>query len=87
MLEKVGEVYAGLYILLVSKLIHRISKKKSVDKVYKVKGLLVDRMTGLIHFSLTYNSFNSTSSSVKQNRLRHFEKQTFKNEKNSFCPG
>ena len=57
--EKVGEVYAGLYILLVSKLIRRISKKKSVDKVYKVNGLLVDRMTGLIHCSLTYNSFNS----------------------------
>ena len=57
--EKVGEVYAGLYILLVSKIIRRISRKKSIDKVYKVDGLLIDKMTGLIYCSLTYNGFNS----------------------------
>ena len=57
--EKVGEVFAGLYILLMSKIIRRISRKKSVDKVFKVDGLLIDKLTGLIHCSLICNSFNS----------------------------
>ena len=44
--EKVGEVFAGLYILLVSKILRTRTKQKEVLREFKVQGLLVDKVCG-----------------------------------------
>ena len=46
--EKVGEVFGGLHILLVSKILKRIQKGKAIDSKYEVKGLLIDKLCGSI---------------------------------------
>ena len=43
--EKVGEVFGGLHILLVSKI---LQKGKAIDSKYEVKGLLIDKLCGSI---------------------------------------
>lgn len=51
--EKVGKVFAGLYILLVSKILRTVQKGKNVCKEYKVEGLLLDKLNGGIHCILS----------------------------------
>ena len=47
--EKLGELIACSYILLVCKLIRRISNEKPVNEPAVVKGLLIDKIVGAIH--------------------------------------
>ncbi len=44
--EKIGEVFGGLYVLLVSKILRKIRKGKAVHRNFVVKGLLVDKARG-----------------------------------------
>ena len=52
-----GEVYAGLYILLVSKIIRRLINKKAT-KAQKVNGFLLDKNSGVIRCSIQFENFN-----------------------------
>ena len=54
--QKVGEVYAGLRILLASKIID--CKEGDVIKAQKVNGFLLDKHCGLIHCSVRFEDFN-----------------------------
>lgn len=47
--EKLGEVYAGLYILLVSKILKQLQKNKTIYCKYKIRGMLIDKVCGAIH--------------------------------------
>ena len=51
--EKLGEVFSGLYILLVSKILRNIDKRKDVHREFKVEGLLVSKEYGGIHCILS----------------------------------
>ena len=53
--EKLGELLAGLYILLVSKVLRRIVKEENIDKQYEVKGLLIDKVCGAVRCNLCMN--------------------------------
>ena len=53
--EILGELLAGLYILLVSKVLRRIVKEENIDKRYEVKGLLIDKVCGVVRCSLCMN--------------------------------
>ena len=55
--QKMGEVYAGLYILLVSKIIRRLINKKAT-KAQKVNGFLLDKNSGVIRCSIQFENFN-----------------------------
>lgn len=44
--DKIGEVFGGLYILLVSKILRKIGKGKAVHREFKMKGLLVGKAYG-----------------------------------------
>ena len=46
--EKVGELFAGLHILLVSRVLSRLSKAENINKEYVVHGLLIDKMVGVM---------------------------------------
>ncbi len=47
--EKIGEVFGGLYVLLVSKILRKIRKGKAVHRKFEVKGLLVGKAHGGDH--------------------------------------
>ena len=51
--EKVGEVFAGLYILLVSKILRTLAKQKNVLRDFEVQGILIDKVCGGIHCRLS----------------------------------
>ena len=51
--EKLGEVFSGLYILLVSKILRKIGKRRDVLREFKVKGLLLSKVYGGIHCILS----------------------------------
>jgi hypothetical protein len=51
--EKVGEVFAGLYILLVSKILRNLAKQKAVLSEFTVQGILVDKVCGGLHCILS----------------------------------
>ena len=51
--EKVGELFAGLHIILVSKFLKKLLKSKSItDKKREVKGILIDKICGVIQCTL-----------------------------------
>ena len=47
--EKIGEVFAGLHIVLVSRILKRIAKNKAINVEHKVQGILIDKMCRAIH--------------------------------------
>ena len=51
--EKVGEVFAGLYILLVGKIMRNLAKGKNVCRCFAVQGLLVDKVCGAVQCRLS----------------------------------
>ena len=50
--EKLGEVCAGLYFLLVSKALRDIKQDVIDDKEYFTKGMLLDKIIGVVHCKL-----------------------------------
>lgn len=50
--EKVGELFAALYVLLVSKVLRTVKKRKELKKHYNVKGLFIDKMCGIVRCNL-----------------------------------
>ena len=65
--EKLGEVFAGLYILLVSKILRNIGKQKDVFKEFKVQGVLVSKECGGIHCILSVQLKKNVSSGLHFN--------------------
>ena len=51
--EKVGEVFAGLYILLVSAILKNMDTKRDVHGHFQVQGLLLDKLCGAVHCILS----------------------------------
>ena len=51
--EKIGEVFAGLHILLISRILKTLAKKKPIDVEHKVQGILIDKICGVIHCFLS----------------------------------
>ena len=51
--EKVGEVFAGLYILLVSNILRNLAKQNAVLREFTVQGILVDKVCGELHCILS----------------------------------
>ena len=51
--EKTGEIFAALYILLVSKILRKIIKGKNIERKSEVKGLLVDKILSGVECSLS----------------------------------
>ena len=60
--EKVGEVFAGLHILLVSKILRNVYKKRDLHRVFKVQGILIDKVNGGVHCILSVQLKEGTSS-------------------------
>ena len=50
--EKVGELFTALHILLVCKILRKVAQGKEIHRKLEVKGLLVDKMYGMMHCSL-----------------------------------
>ena len=59
--EKVGELFASLHILLVSKILRKVHCGKEIHRKFEVKGLLVDKMCGVIYCSLYVEMRNGES--------------------------
>ena len=59
--QKLGEVIAGLYILLVAKIVRRINKKKNFHKLFKVRGVLIDKACMAVGCTLTVDLTHSIS--------------------------
>ena len=62
--EKVGELIAALHILLVAKILRKVLKKKSTNRIFEVKGVLLDKAAAGIVCCL---SVNFTPSGGKMN--------------------
>ena len=62
--EKMGELIAALYILLVAKILRKVLKKKSTNRIFEVKGVLLDKAAAGIVCCL---SVNFTPSGGKMN--------------------
>ena len=52
-LHQRSELIAYLHILLVSKMLRKISKGESIQRNFKVKGLLLDKVCSTMHCSLS----------------------------------
>jgi hypothetical protein len=50
--EKIGELFAALHILLVCKILRKVTQGMKIHRRFEVKGLLVDKMHGIMHCSL-----------------------------------
>ena len=46
--EKTGQLIASLHTVLVAKVLRQLKKRKCIDRVFKVKGLLIDKVLGVI---------------------------------------
>ncbi len=53
--EKIGEVFAGLHILLSSKILRAIKRSKTITRKFNVRGVLVDKLLGVWKCSLELN--------------------------------
>ena len=53
--EKMGELIAGLYILLVAKILRKVLKKKSTNRRFEVKGVLLDKASAVMVCCLSVN--------------------------------
>ena len=60
--EKVGEVFGGLHMLLICRILKTLRKDKRIRGRYEVKGSLLDKMCGVIHCSLGVELTAGTSS-------------------------
>ena len=56
---KLGEVVAGLHILLIAKMLWKIKKKKEFCRKFKVKGLLLDKGAVSVECSLSVDLSSS----------------------------
>jgi hypothetical protein len=56
---KLGEVVAGLHILLIAKILRKIKKKKKFCRKFQVKGLLLDRAAVTVECSLSVDLSSS----------------------------
>ncbi len=68
--DKIGEVFGGLYILLVSKILRKIRKEKAVHRKFEVKGLLLGKAHGGDHCILRVDFKDGISN-------LHFDMTTF----------
>ena len=59
--EKVGKLFASLHILLVSKILRKVHRGKEIHRKFEVKGLLVDKMCGVIYCLLYVEMRNGES--------------------------
>ena len=62
--EKVGELFAALHILLVCKILRKVAQGKEIHRKLEVKGLLVDKLYGIMHCSL-YVEMGDGASTLK----------------------
>ena len=62
--EKLGEVISGLYILLVSKILRKVLKNKSTNRVFQVKGVLLDKAATAIVVCCLSVKFTPTGGSI-----------------------
>ena len=60
--EKLGEVFAGLYILLVSKILRQLTKPTDPFIKFQVQGLLIDKLCGGYHCTLSVELKDGASS-------------------------
>jgi len=51
--EKLGELIASLHFILVSKMLRKITKGKTIHRTFTVKGLLLDKVCGTMQCSLS----------------------------------
>ena len=63
--EKLGELFAAMHFLLVSKLLQRVLKNKSVEANLQVKGLLLDKTVGVIRCCLSVAITSSGPAKLK----------------------
>ena len=67
--EKLGEVFAGLHILLICRILKRLAKKKPIDREHKVKGILIDKVCGVVHCSLSVDMKDREESHLNFNMM------------------
>ena len=59
--EKLGEMLAGLYIVLMSKILRRLMKNKDIKKNFITKGVLLDKTTANVVCSMSLDLKNEVS--------------------------
>ena len=51
--EKLGQLFAGLHFILVAKILRKLQKGKTVDRIFKVQGLFLDKVCATMDLSLS----------------------------------
>ena len=72
--EKTGQLIASLHTVLVAKVLRQLKKNKEINRVFEVKGLLIDKVLGVIEVRVSVDM--SSQSHMHRLRIEVFDYTT-----------